>query len=74
MEAWCNKNAACELPSERARALEDCRFVVDLEINCSNVNHIGVTYPECIERISTAQCLPTGGIELPGLCNGVLIR
>ena len=72
--AWCNKNAECSLPSERARVLEDCRFVVQLDVRCDIVKQVGVTYPDCIDDIKTSQCLAEGGIEFPGLCTGVLIR
>lgn len=74
LQIWCDKIAQCAAPSDRARALEDCRFVVDLDIHCELVKNIGATYSDCINDIRASQCLATGGIEFPGMCTGILIR
>jgi hypothetical protein len=74
LNAWCNKNASCAPPTDRARVLEDCWFTIELDIQCENITAIGVTYPDCMNGVSSAACLPEGGVEFPGLCTGILIR
>jgi hypothetical protein len=73
LDAWCNKNAECALPSERARVREDCEFVVELDIDCGQVKSVGPNYSMCIESISTSTCKSIG-IDLPGWCQGILLR
>jgi hypothetical protein len=73
LDAWCNKNAECMPPSERARVREDCQFVVELDVDCGEVKSVGPSYSTCIESISTSTC-KTDGIDLPGWCRGVLLR
>jgi hypothetical protein len=74
LDAWCNQNAECELPSERARVREDCHFVVELEINCRAVRAISATYSDCIDAIAASTCNASGAVELPMSCRGVLVR
>ena len=74
LDVWCNKTSACALPTDHARALEDCRFVVELDVNCAIVKQVSGTYRTCIDDILASKCVSTDGIDLPGMCNKVLLR
>ena len=73
LDAWCNKNAECALPTERARLREDCRFVVTLDIDCGEVRAVSASYSACIDAILAASC-GSDGVPLPSSCQRVLLR
>jgi hypothetical protein len=74
LDAWCNKNAECALPTERARVREDCGFVVELDVDCTKVQAVSANYSGCIDAILASTCTSPDGIALPSLCRGVLLR
>jgi len=76
-DAWCNQNASCQPPSERARYLEDCHFVNGLELDCSQTKAVGSTYETCMENIAGTSCAAYTegqGLPFPPSCKGILIR
>jgi hypothetical protein len=75
MQAWCEKNAECVVPSERARQIEDCEFVWQLSVDCTQVRSLGVTHDLCLQSVSRLSCSSystTEGFALPSNCQGVL--
>jgi hypothetical protein len=74
IDAWCNKNAECVLPSERARTLEDCHFVVELDVDCNRVVEVSASYGACMNAIVQTSCGSNGSVALPTTCRGVLLK
>src|SRR5689334_1638378 len=68
VDAMCGKHTDCLLPTERSRALEDCRFVFKLDWNCKGVSGVTNAFGDCLTAISQAQCEPWGGITQPTEC------
>src|SRR5262249_26219182 len=77
LAAWCNQNASCVAPSERARDLEDCHFVNELEVDCSQIKAPGSTYDACMPAVTSAPCsqyVDGKGLPFPPSCRGILVR
>jgi hypothetical protein len=77
VDAWCNQNASCQPPSERARFLEDCHFVNGLEVDCSKTKALGTNYDACMASITSSSCdtyVQGMGLPFPPSCRGVLLR
>jgi hypothetical protein len=74
VDVWCNKNAECVAPSERARVREDCRFVIELDVDCDQIVQVSESYSQCMDAIAQSTCVATGGISFPSACKGVLLR
>jgi hypothetical protein len=76
-DAWCNQNASCRPPSERARYVEDCHFVNGLEVDCTRTKALGSTYDACMASITRATCdtyVEGMGLPFPPSCKGILLR
>jgi hypothetical protein len=71
---WCNKNAECVSPSERARVREDCQFVLELDVDCDQIVQVSAGYSQCMAALAQSTCVPPDRISFPSTCNGVLIR
>jgi len=74
LDLWCNKNTECVAPSERARAQEDCHFVVELDLDCKKIAGVSEGFTACLDVISASQCVPSKGIAFPTACRGVLLE
>jgi hypothetical protein len=73
VDAVCNKEAECAVPTDRARTREDCEFVFRVQVDCSTVRGIGPTYGIClrdIEQIPCASFDPSN--DLPDSCHGIM--
>jgi hypothetical protein len=74
LDAWCNKSAECELPSERSRVREDCQFVISLDIDCADVRGVSATYSGCIDAVLAIKCVSGQPVEFPDACRWVLLQ
>ncbi|SRR6266511_1930378 len=77
IDIWCNKNAECRPPSDRARSVEDCEFTAKLEIDCSQTRALAPTYDSCLGDIEQSSCtayVEGKGLPLPATCKGILLR
>jgi hypothetical protein len=67
------KHASCAPASDRAKTLEDCLFVLDLDVDCDSVARVTSSYTQCMDDIENAKCRATGGVAAPSTCSGILI-
>ena len=73
LDTLCTKHASCAPATDRAKTLEDCLFVLELDLDCTTVDRVTSAYPECLDAISSATCASTGGFATPRSCSGILI-
>jgi hypothetical protein len=77
VDARCNKEAECAVPTDRARVLEDCQFVFKINIDCSEVQGLGPTYSACLADTNALSCAsydPQNGLPSPSSCKGILLK
>jgi hypothetical protein len=74
VDAWCNENAECSPPSERAHVNEDCHFVVELDIDCQEARNVSSRFSACMDSIAKSPCISSSSIEFPETCRGILQR
>ncbi|MET0594186.1 MAG: hypothetical protein ABW133_15905 [Polyangiaceae bacterium] len=72
-DALCSRHSECMKPTDRARGLEDCLFVLKLDLDCGSVGRVTSAYGECLAALSNAKCEAAGGIQMPTSCQGILI-
>jgi hypothetical protein len=73
VDALCNKEAECAVPTDRARTREDCEFFFWVQVDCSTVRGIGPTYAICLRDIAQISCAsfdPNSGP--PDSCHGIM--
>ncbi len=77
MDAWCNKSADCVVSTERARTLEDCLFVNQLAIDCTEVRTLSASFDFCLQEVGRLSCAaydPSTGFPAPSSCRGILLK
>jgi hypothetical protein len=77
IDTWCDQNAACVAPSEKANDRETCEFASKLSLDCSKVVQLSPNYQGCIDALHATTCdgyTREKGIPFPDVCKGVLIH
>jgi hypothetical protein len=77
VDAYCDKAASCEQPTDHARTEKDCHFYFEVNAPCSELTTLRTSVSSCLHDVAATNCadsMPGYWPAIPSSCAGIVSR